>query len=445
MLVTTVKPPAARCYYSPRSIPERVFAAGVACASVAARRRRTSPAAMALTLARALAVHWLVRSAQLEWAHAPLSLAWDDAAAQLAQPESRFGRFAVGDDELSLHWLEVPSSTAESATRPLVHCNHGFGASALSWRPCMRGLADALGARVAVAHDAPAFGLTQRPRGSLGAYTLRANAALTTELVSRVGARAPNGGGARAPPGFAGHSMGAHSAIQAALDACDAPDAGPVLLVLVAPAILSITEKPERALAGSRAAGPRAAARPWARVARLVPERASAAAGRALARLASVPLRRLVFGRGFWERGLAMAWHAPRGRDDFERMARDYALPSRVRGWEDGMLRFVLARGREGIAAGSARLVSLARERIQQRRLRVLIVQGARDRILPPANALALRDALGGDTALVCGAEAAIVAGGDPLHFGDCGHVPHEEQPERFARAVRAWAAAGGS
>ena len=64
------------------------------------------------------------------------------AAAQLAQPESRFGRFAVGDDELSLHWLEVPSSTAESATRPLVHCNHGFGASALSWRPCMRGLAD---------------------------------------------------------------------------------------------------------------------------------------------------------------------------------------------------------------------------------------------------------------------------------------------------------------
>ena len=114
MLVTTVKPPAARCYYSPRSIPERVFAAGVACASVAARRRRTSPAAMALTLARALAVHWLVRSAQLEWAHAPLSLAWDDAAAQLAQPESRFGRFAVGDDELSLHWLEVPSSTAES-------------------------------------------------------------------------------------------------------------------------------------------------------------------------------------------------------------------------------------------------------------------------------------------------------------------------------------------
>ena len=216
-------------------------------------------------------------------------------------------------------------------------------------------------------------------------------------------------------------------------------DAGPVLLVLVAPAILSITETerapPARRRHARGAAVPRRA---------LVPERASAAAGRALARLASVPLRRLVFGRGFWERGLAMAWHAPRGRDDFERMARDYALPSRVRGWEDGMLRFVLARGREGIAAGSARLVSLARERIQQRRLRVLIVQGARDRILPPANALALRNAFGGDTALVCGAEATIVAGDDSLHFGDCGHVPHEEQPERFVRAVSAWAAAGG-
>ena len=386
MLVTTTR----GRYYSPRSIPERVLAAGVACAS---RRAPTShePRGDGPHDARARARGALarVRSAQLE-GRTRRSRSRDDAAAQLAQPESRFERFAVGDDELSLHWLEVPSSTAESATRPLVHCNHGFGASALSWRPCMRG-SPTRWARVAVAHDAPAFGLTRGREGRRRVHA-RANAALTTELVSRVGARAPEGG-ARAPPCFAGHSMGAHSAIRAALDACDARDAGPRVARLVAPRHPLHHRESRSARPPARAWPARAPQRVRGRASRgSFPERASAAAGRALARLASVPLRRLVFGRGS---GSAV-WRWPgtpaRARR-LQRMARDYALPSRVRGWEDGMLRFVLARGREGDSPRAAR-DSSARARAHSAAAAARLDRTGRARPdPPPANAPAARRA----------------------------------------------------
>lgn len=46
--------------------------------------------------------------------------------------------------------------------RSVLHMNHGFGASSLSWAPVMEGLSNALDA-VVVAHDTPGFGLTARP------------------------------------------------------------------------------------------------------------------------------------------------------------------------------------------------------------------------------------------------------------------------------------------
>jgi pimeloyl-ACP methyl ester carboxylesterase len=57
-------------------------------------------------------------------------------------------------------------SAAAAQQRPgspaaLVHCLHGFGASAYSWSFVQQGLADALHA-VVTAHDMPGFGLTQR-------------------------------------------------------------------------------------------------------------------------------------------------------------------------------------------------------------------------------------------------------------------------------------------
>jgi len=45
-----------------------------------------------------------------------------------------------------------------------IHFNHGFGASSLSWLPTVPSLVSKLGAKIAIAHDAPGFGFTDRPK-----------------------------------------------------------------------------------------------------------------------------------------------------------------------------------------------------------------------------------------------------------------------------------------
>jgi pimeloyl-ACP methyl ester carboxylesterase len=166
-----------------------------------------------------------------------------------------------------------------------LYVNHGFGASSLSFLPVLPTLADRLRCRVALGHDAPGFGLTERRQNPLTAgeeslssmgnhhhhhhylerYTFRGSAELGWELLrSRLGgvgadeesarqAESANhegrdlpttirGGGSDddyvadhpLPVLLLGHSMGAISTLHMALRV---PVEIPVDLVLVAPAL----------------------------------------------------------------------------------------------------------------------------------------------------------------------------------------------------------------
>ena len=67
-----------------------------------------------------------------------------------------------------------------------LHCNHGFGASSLSWLPALPSLTRVAQAPFGIAHDCVGFGLTERPlkASSLFPYTSTATAAIGKELLS---------------------------------------------------------------------------------------------------------------------------------------------------------------------------------------------------------------------------------------------------------------------
>ena len=115
-------------------------------------------------------------------------------------------------DPMNVHLLEyTPTNTNSNTTNSLqsnqptqtsttlqhrydaIYCNHGFGASSLSFLPVLPSLTERLRARLSVAHDAPGFGFTDRlstsasVRGERGKpvlpYTADGNAALGIALL----------------------------------------------------------------------------------------------------------------------------------------------------------------------------------------------------------------------------------------------------------------------
>lgn len=146
-------------------------------------------------------------------------------------------------------------------------------------------------------------------------------------------------------------------------------------------------------------------------------------------------LRRLVRSRRFWERGLASAVADPRAVT--REVVDGYRLPQLVRGWEGGMLRFLAARFaeragfwaavhdavyRDGHLTQAERLAAVVRAH----GIRVLIIHGANDLLVPAANSRRL---------------ARLLPGAALWEFQRCGHMPQEEQPERFVEVVKEFAA----
>jgi pimeloyl-ACP methyl ester carboxylesterase len=188
---------------------------------------------------------------------------------------------------------------------------------------------------------------------------------------------------------------------------------------------------------GEGGAGARGGRRGAGRVAAAVAQ-AVLAEGARLALLLLTPvlvlvLRRLVRSRAFWERGLASAWAD--GSRVTRRYVDAYRLPQLVRGWEGGMLRFLGARFSEkaGLWAALAHALRGDGHLSQAERLaaacaaggvRVLLLHGTRDALVPAANSRRL---------------ARLLPGAELVEFEDCGHMPHEECAERFVREVAAF------
>lgn len=295
---------------------------------------------------------------------------------------TRESRFAVVDAQ-RVHYIEARGAGVDQPSA-LVHMNHGFGASCLSFLDVIGPLANAVGG-VAVAHDRAGFGLTERP-ADVARYTFEESRALARELLATVATA--RGLSPAAPRVLLGHSMGAYLSVLQALE-----DPKVVGLVLVAPALP----------AGRQRGGGAARANVFLEAVALV-----------VTPLVVLLLRVCVYSRIFWARLLSASWYSAPAPATVER----YRRPSLAKGWDTGMLKFVLAmvQGGTGRAtAGALRALGVP----------VLIVHGREDRLVPVRASRGLRKELGDAAALV--------------ELDACGHVPHEECPERFLQAVVPW------
>lgn len=325
---------------------------------------------------------------------------------------SALSRYADVDGAPSVHYLECAASSGAGVAAPFaVHCNHGFGASSLGWLTALAPLAAATGAARAVAHDAPGFGLTARPPKRGPAYGTARNAAIGLGLLD---GRAQPG-----PPLLVGHSMGALSSAEMALELAQRPATEePVRVVLVAPALFATKKR----------AGGAGARRPgrWRRLLCL-PARVLLPA--ALEAFLPVVLRALVYSPRFWLKGLRSAWGSAGPNGVSAAVVDRYRWPSLAADWDKGMARFAASKAaasfEEGAGGGPGRVERLAALSAAGR-ARVLIVHGAEDKVVPLANSRALAAELG----------AALV------ELSGVGHCPQEEDPDGFASVVGRWLAA---
>jgi pimeloyl-ACP methyl ester carboxylesterase len=115
----------------------------------------------------------------------------------------------------------------------------------------------------------------------------------------------------------------------------------------------------------------------------------------------------------FGERALSSAWADP---TRISAEARElYRKPLKMANWDRALWEFTLASEALPIA-----------ERLDQLTMPVLVMSGDQDRIVPPESSLRLAEALGVT----------------PVVIANAGHLPHEEQPERFLQAVTPFVAA---
>ena len=342
-------------------------------------------------------------------------------------------------DGVDVHYVESSSpASPASATAPLLlHLNHGFGANALTWDTVIEPLTAALAARRRegpvriVAHDRLGFGLSGRP-AQLYKYQTDFQAAVALRLLD--GAVPATSASPPPPTVLVGHSIGS---ILSATMAVQQAGSGRVRgLVLIAPAIL--------ARARPRPPAPASALPAAAMVAASLAARLARAAVRGvlllLTPLLRVLLQLLIAQPRFWQRGVASAYGDPQKLEPS--MLLRYRWPVQVRGSSEGVLRFVTAQlletgrgARNDPAARKQRRGARAaepapapapaepplREALAALQLPVLIIHGAKDRLVPLFNSRRL---------------VASMPSASLLELPECGHVPHEESPEEVCRAI---------
>lgn len=130
-------------------------------------------------------------------------------------------------------------------------------------------------------------------------------------------------------------------------------------------------------------------------------------------------LRRLVSSRSFWKKGLSFARADMKAPDD---MVDGYYAATSAERWDKGILNFCRAalidRAR---GLGEAEdYVTMLRE-MGEEAPRVLVVHGEQDRVVPVANSRRVVNGIPGARLVV---------------MNNCGHLPHEEDPDTFAEIV---------
>lgn len=283
-------------------------------------------------------------------------------------------------DGVRVHGLEWTPSRRRSGSERQVVLVHGLGGSALSWEAVGRRLADRLGATV-TALDLVGFGRTRAPDRSA---TLRTNERLVTAVLE-----------GRGPAAIVGNSMGATIGIGLTARRPDLVDA----LVLVNPA----------------APVTRPGVADWVRLARLAPVMLPPIGRRVVGTRA-----RLLGPERLVDSTLAWCLDDPTRVDPSLRRrlialaAERFAYPEAPAAYADAARSLLVYLARE-MAADLARAVT---------NRPILLVHGARDRLVPVAAALAMGSRHDAITIEV---------------LDDIGHAPQLEAPDRLVDTVGGW------
>ncbi|GMH41922.1 hypothetical protein BSKO_09841 [Bryopsis sp. KO-2023] len=365
--------------------------------------------------------------------------------AELGDSESRF----LDDERTCVHYKSLSPSTVPTRG---VHLYHGFGANLSSWRDVQSQLSEALSACV-TSHDTPAFGLTKRPR-SLRDYSfeysgcvgrkvcdteLQKNKALGNLNKASEGRSSQSALDANDGIYLVGHSMGA---LCVAHEAVNHPE-GISGLVLVAPALIATKVMSKNLQNSTRSEVPSGKSDKGLVAKAVGVIREILASGVKLVSVFGLwlvqpfivlSLRWAVRSRQFWERGVKSAFFK---KDIVGRtVINSYRLPQLVMGWEWGIVRFVRARLTQGRRSLSSRIRDAWKNRsppsllqrlvnaVEERGIRVLIIHGEEDMLVPFINSEKL---------------AKSIPNCKLISYADCGHIPHEEMPERFVEDLKGW------
>jgi len=317
---------------------------------------------------------------------------------------------------IGVHSIQYTQQTANEGGGKKKHkydgmyLHHGFGAMSLSWLPVLPTLVDRLGSGDArgVAHDAPGFGLTDRPDadadadGGLFQYGFENNVgiglalmrdALSEQVALPVedDATTNSNEGTRETKSVAifGHSMGSKSALLAALHYASHPElqVKPNLVVLVAPALEGATLPSRRAYA-LKATGQGIKKESKGRMRRMA--RKIYIAWKRI--FVDIPLqygtRRLVCGtKDFWRNGLSLAWGDPNILSDSDILR--FKWPSVIKGWEGGIINFARARILSSPSRDTLDDGQLLKRVADLRDTKVVIIYGSKDRVVRIEGAVA--------------------------------------------------------
>eukprot|EP00578_Thalassiosira_sp_NH16_P022055 CAMPEP_0181099028 /NCGR_PEP_ID=MMETSP1071-20121207/12443_1 /TAXON_ID=35127 /ORGANISM="Thalassiosira sp., Strain NH16" /LENGTH=595 /DNA_ID=CAMNT_0023181667 /DNA_START=137 /DNA_END=1924 /DNA_ORIENTATION=- len=299
-----------------------------------------------------------------------------------------------------------------------IFLQHGFGANSLSWLKVLPLLVDRLGGGNArgVAHDAPGFGLTDRPdadaEGGLHQYGLENNAGIgsalmmdalseqrgAVALLSKVEEEedspkedmvADETKEANKSVAIIGHSMGSKTALLMALHHASHAELGvdPHLVVLVAPALEGLT-MPSRRGYGLKAPSRIGTSNKREELDHGWTRRMASGVYRAWKRaFVDMPLhyalRRLVCGtKGFWRNGLSLLTWVDRSILSHSNVL-FYQWPSVRRGWEGGVVNFVRARILSSPPVDALDDGELLRRVADLRDTKVVIIYGSKDWLVP--------------------------------------------------------------
>lgn len=239
---------------------------------------------------------------------------------------SRFEQIPVqAEDEattIGLHWLEYHNANKSGNNerpRKLLHLSHGFGASSLSWLPCLKTLTSKLGCSLALAHDKLGFGFSEAPTDNdYFWFTEAGSSRIVASLLEQKSLGLQQNYDSLV---LVGHSMGTLTTLRLALEL---PKDIPKKVILVAPALGLRDIKGHDSKKQKRR-------NPFSAVSWIV------------YRSAAYVLRRAVGTPGFWRFGLKGAWGDSNRLTDSDVLR--FQWPSVHKGWEAGLLRFAKASG----------------------------------------------------------------------------------------------------